>query len=178
MYLKSVQQYTTTNEFGRVQYSKRIESDRSIVSYMPCLTLLMDSYVNIDVCFTGMPNFAHFKQVNWQPSECYHLSLQIPLQMPWQSPIRYQRLKQTEGQNCGLRICSVVRILAGFLDNHAIQVQRRRSYSKMSLYTYWGVIITPIHTQRKRDVEGNELTLLLYLSTPWKLQNIHLHCFL
>jgi len=49
---KPLQQTTTLNESGRVVYRRRKEEDRMVVSYMPCLTELMDLHVNHDVTFT------------------------------------------------------------------------------------------------------------------------------
>lgn len=42
----------------------------------------MNAYVNVDVCFTGMPNCTHFISVNRQSSDRYILSIQILFKGP------------------------------------------------------------------------------------------------
>lgn len=45
-------QSTSLNQHGRLKYRQRKEEDRWVVSYMPCLTRLLECHVNVDVCFT------------------------------------------------------------------------------------------------------------------------------
>lgn len=45
-------QSTSLNQHGRLEYRRRKEEDRWVVSYMPCLTRLLECHVNVDICFT------------------------------------------------------------------------------------------------------------------------------
>ena len=44
---------TSLKTDGRVVYRRDTEDDRWVVSYMPCLTELLDCHVNVDVCSTA-----------------------------------------------------------------------------------------------------------------------------
>lgn len=49
---KRLQNTTTLDNHGRVQYQRRNERDSWVVSYMPFLSQLLNCHVNVDICFT------------------------------------------------------------------------------------------------------------------------------